>query len=112
MQSTRVRNRTASAAQHGKEAQARQCHLESARRKRYPGGTGLASKFTYSTKSHIQQFHYLGLGHSGKGVSGKATAHWCLDECTQTLGTTSTPWYGPLIAVGFGVRRPLYDVIP
>ena len=30
---------------------------------------------------------------------------------TKTLGTTSTPWYGPWIAVEFGVRRPLYDVI-
>ena len=26
--------------------------------------------------------------------------------------TTSTPWDVPLIAVEFGVRRPLYDVIP
>ena len=39
-------------------------------------------------------------------------AHWCLDECTQTISTASTPWDGPLITVEFGVRRRLYDVIP
>ena len=32
-------------------------------------------------------------------------AHWCLDECTQTLSTTNIPCAGPLIAVEFGVRR-------
>ena len=46
-------------------------------------------------------------GHFQNGL-----ARWCLGERTYTLSTTSTPWYVPFIAVEFGVRRPLYDVIP